>query len=187
MKSRLKFIISTFLLLFLNNCVLFTKSYNEYYKFYMDNDNDDRTLNKPYCFIVLWESEHKTIKTGFLKEKTIFGEPYYYSFDIYGNFERIENLEGYFIQNKTKKIPIISIDNNKINENKKISKWKENKFNKYNFRYHVNEPISITWNDTESLEVVVSFIGVESDGKKRKYNFKDKYKKNIDYYEYWGI
>ena len=186
MKSRLKFIISTFLLLFLSNCVLFTKSYNEYYKFYMDNDNDDRTLNKPYCFVILHVSWNETIKTGFLKEKIIFGEPYYYSFDIYGNFERIENLEGYFIQNKTKKIPIpINIDN--LNKNREISKWKVNSFNKYNFVYDSNKTIPITWNDTESLEVVVSFIGVESDGKKRKYNFKDKYKKSMETLEYTGI
>lgn len=186
MKNRFKFLILLLTMLFLSNCVLFTTDYYEDYRLVITLD-DNKLYDAPHCFVVFKNSLFETKKIGFLREKIIFKEPYYYSFDIYGNFEKIGNLEGYFIQNKTKKIPIPPIDIDKVNKNKKINQWKKDKFNKYNFIYYVNESLPIVWDETNSLEVVVKFIGIEENGKKKEYNFRNEYKKDIRYYKYYGV
>ena len=175
MKSRLKFVILFFLLLFLNNCTI---TYCEYYDFEGEtlNKNNEKSNYNVLIFANIRNSVQEYKKTGFLKERLIYREPFYYYFAIYGNFEKIEDLEGYFLQNKTKKIPL-QILSEDLNKNKKTSdKLYYNKY-KYLYSNSIKTVIPITWDETDTLEIFIKFIGIEENGKKKHYELKREYKK----------
>lgn len=102
MKNRFKFVILLLAMLFLSNCTI---THCEYYDFEggeLDKREEKSNYNV-HVFANIRNSVQEYKKTGFLKERLIYKEPFYYYFTIYGNFEKIENFDGYFIQNKTKK------------------------------------------------------------------------------------
>ena len=183
----MKKVLLIFILLFLNNCVLFTTDYYEDYRFLGGESysNKNESYYNANASIIFHNSLFSIQKIGFLKEKIIYKEPYYIGFEIYGNFEKIENLKAYFIYNK-KEIPIPVNAKNMVKSLVSIPSIKI--YNKYQFSHRGKTLyIPIVWDEMNSLEVVVKFTGIEKNGKRKEYNFRDTYKKDIRFYTYFSV
>lgn len=170
LKRKVKFII---ILLFLSGC---TVTHYEEYRFIGFGAEVGEKNNNTYVSadISINNSKSEYKKTGFLRDRLIYKEPYSYYFSICGNFEEIKNLDAYFIQNNTKKINIpIFAKQTKRNKSSKYSACSS----KYYFSYEKKLQLPITWDETDKLEVEVNFIGVEN-GIKKKYKLRGKYKKD---------
>lgn len=89
------------------------------------------------------------------------------------NFDKIESLEAYFVQNNKNKIKIPVITKY-LNDNiKESNDWGT----KFYFPYEEKFILPITWDNTDTLFVEVNFVGVKN-GTKTKYILKENYKKD---------
>ena len=167
--SKLKIFVILITLLF-SSC---TKTYFESYKFIGHGANSNKRHDKTHANIPIRNSIYEYKKTGILSSKKMRKEPYSYFFSICGNFNKIRSLEAYFVQNKVNKIRIpVTEKNIKVTKTSKYSLCNLD----YTLSYDKKIDLPITWDSTNTLEVKVSFTGVQN-GINKQYNLKGDYKK----------
>ena len=166
--SKLALILVIFSLL--SNCTI---TRYESYRFIGYGAKNIDVYDKADAYIYIHNSIYEYRKTGFLKDKEIYKEPYHYYFTLTGNFEKIEKLNAFFIQNKKNIIEIpIAIDY--LNQQKKLIKSSSNN---YRFSYGKKLGLPIIWDETDTLEVQVNFVGIVK-GIKKKYKLHGEYEKD---------
>jgi hypothetical protein len=103
-------------------------------------------------------------------------DPYSYGFMIKGEFDAIENFDGYFMHNGVNKIeiPIKTKDLYKV----KDDDWHLIDYFEYDMDTIRVANLPITWNNTKSLYAVVKFTGVKNDHR-TDYNLKCNFKKKL--------
>jgi hypothetical protein len=172
MRATKKLATVLFILLSLCSCTI---THYENYRFsgnYIEQ-KDGNKKDDTHAYIPIYNSIFKKKKTSLLRDNLVRKEPFYYYFTVKGNFEKIEKLNAFFIQNK-KRIIAIPVTTEHLNQQKKQLKSK--RIN-YFFSYGKKLQLPITWDKTRTLEVEVNFIGIEK-GVKKKYKLKGEYKKD---------
>lgn len=119
-------------------------------------------------------------------------DQYSYLFRIQGDFEKIENLDAYFVYNNIDKIkiPIKAKDLYKVKADEPSGKYYHDISPPLPyFSNRVRKPfLPIKWDETKSLYAIVNFTGTKK-GKSIDYNLKCNFKKKIridEYNDFWA-
>lgn len=117
---------------------------------------------------------------------------YSYLFRIQGEFEKVENLDAYFMYNSAKKIeiPIKAKDLHRVEADKPSERYYHDISPPLpHFSNRVRKPLlPIKWDETKSLYAIVNFTGIK-EGKKIDYSLKCNFEKKIridEYNDFWA-
>lgn len=171
-KLKLIFLIQSIFLI--SSC---TTTYYESYKFLGDSAKPIFNKNKNvFAHVPIHNSINKRKKISVFKEKLVRKEPFYYFFSIWGDFDLLKDIDAYFTINKISRI-FIPISEDDLNNNKKTSNaWNT----KYYFPYNKKLTLNILWDEVQTLEVEINFIGIKN-GISKRYKLREIYKKEKEY------
>ena len=157
-------------LVFLCNCTVTNLENNKFSGHYIEQKNNNK--DNVYAYIPIYNSVFEKEKVSLLRDRIVKKEPFFYYLTIRGNFEKIEKINAFFIQNK-KRIIEIPITEERLNNKKRNLKSKSDN---YLFPHGQKQKLPISWNKTKTLEVEVNFTGIKN-GVKKQYKLRGSYKK----------
>ncbi len=153
-----------------SGCTAVTKFTN----YSIDQDWSKREKRSDGTWVHLKINSTPKVKTiiPIIYDSLIYKEPYTYYFTIWGNFEKINSVNAYFLLNNKDKIKI-SADAIVMNKGRK--KGADNR----NYFPAGKHELNVHWENVELLDLHVNFSATDKDGESKEYDITYRYNKNF--------